>query len=372
MKRTGIRFFSFDGFVLFLTILGLITIVISYFSPYTDPRNFKLIPLFGLAYPFILLSNFILLAYWVFRRRWKITFMMIIVLLIGFPIHNRVFGTSSSKKDDDKKFISIMSYNVRLFDIYDWLGRGPETRNEIFTFLKAQNTDILCFQEFYYENKPTNFSTTDTLIQLLKYPHKYGRFTSGGNGTVHFGVMTFSKYPIVNTGYIDINSVASNHCIYTDIQKDSIIFRVYNLHIGSIQIQNDEYDLFSEKPNSLDDNKTERSKRLIGRLLAAYRTRIEQAEVILEHSQNSPYPVIICGDFNDTPASHTYHRFYKLYNDAFLNGSYGIGTTYTGKVPANRIDFIFYDNFFKAQTFDIQNEVLSDHRAIWTTLEIGK
>ncbi len=372
MKRPGIRFFSLDGFMTLLTIVGIITLLISYFSPYTDPRDFKLIPLFGLAYPFILLANFILLVYWVLRRRWKITITMIIVLLIGIPLHNRIFATSGSTTNDDKKFVSIMSYNVRLFDVYDWFGRGYETRNDIMAFLKSQDTDIICFQEFYYENKPTNFNTTDTIIHLLQSPHKYGRYTSGAKGTVHFGVMTFSKYPIINSGYIDINSVASNHCIYTDIKKDSIIFRVYNLHIGSIQIQDDEYDLFSEKPNTLEDDKTERSKRLIGRVLAAYRTRIEQAESILEHSKNSPYPVIICGDFNDTPASYTYNQFYKLYNDAFLNGTYGIGTTYAGKIPANRIDFIFHDNFFNTQSFEIQEEILSDHRAIWATLEVSE
>ena len=65
-------------------------------------------------------------------------------------------------------------------------------------------------------------------------------------------------------------------------------------------------------------------------------------------------------------------NYTQLYNDAFLNGTYGIGTTYAGKVPANRIDFIFYDDFFDAQSFEIQDEILSDHRAIWTTLEISE
>lgn len=370
MKRPGIRFFSFDFFVLLITIVGILALLLSYFSPYADPRSYKLIPFFGLAYPFILLGNFILLVYWILRKRTKIVLIKIVILLIGLPLHSRFFATSSSKKDDDKKFISIMSYNVRLFDVYNWLERGTETRNDILTFLKEQETDIICFQEFYYENNPTTFETTDSLIKLLQSPYKYGRFTSGGQGKVHFGVTTFSKFPIINSGFIDLNSVASNHCIYTDIQKDSVIFRVYNLHIGSIQIQNDEYDLFSEKPNNLEEDKTERSKRLIGRLLAAYRTRIDQVELILEHSQSAPYPVIICGDFNDTPLSHAYHKFHQLYNDAFLNASSGIGTTYIGKIPANRIDFIFYDNTFNAQTFNIQKEVLSDHRAIWVDLSI--
>ena len=164
--------------------------------------------------------------------------------------------------------------------------------------------------------------------------------------------------------------MASNHCIYTDIQKEDNIFRVYNLHIGSIQVQDDEYDLFSSLPNNLETDKTERSKRLIGRLVGAFKTRSKQVDDIITHASSSPYPVIICGDFNDTPISNAYHKFYSKYSDAFLSAGNGIGTTYAGRIPANRIDFIFHDDAFNASNFSIQNEVLSDHRAIYSELSL--
>ena len=365
------RILSLDSLLLVLTLIALVCLILSYFSPFANPKTYRFIPLFGLFYPAILLSVGLALTYWLLRKRWKTSIFILLILLIGLPFHARFFATSSSRQDDTTRFISIMSYNVRLFDVYNWFERGDTTKQDIFNYLETTNTDIVCFQEYYYENEPTNFETTQKISRILNAPYHYGRYTSGSKGKTHFGVMTISKFPIVETGYVDLNSAASNHCIYTDIIKDSIRFRVYNLHIGSIQIQDDEYDLFSDKPNSLEEDKAVRSKRLLGRLLGAFRKRKDQVEAILTHSQNSPYPVIICGDFNDTPLSHAYHRFYGLYQDAFLAAGSGIGTTYAGKIPANRIDFIFYDNTFNALTFHIQKEVYSDHRAIWTELELS-
>ncbi len=371
MSGKKFNLFSLDTLVLIVWLVATAALFISYASSYADPRSFSFVPLFGLAYPLIISANLVLFLYWLIRKRWKLVFTSLVFIIIGFPLHSRFITFSkSTSPSESANSLQVMSYNVRLFDVYNWLERGTETRDDIYAYLENNPVDVLCFQEFYYEESTGEYNTIQTIRKRTGLSNKHGRYTSGSHGKAHFGVITFSRYPIINSGHILLNSVASNHCIYTDIQKDSVIFRVYNLHIGSIQIQDDEYDLFSEKPNNLKLDKTERSKRLVGRLLSAYTKRIEQVEVILEHSKQSPYPVIICGDFNDTPISYAYNQFHKHYTDAFLTSGNGIGTTYTGKIPANRIDFIFYDTSFHATDFKIQEEILSDHRAIQSTLEI--
>lgn len=370
MKQSKVKLFSFHTLVFLASIAAITALIISYFSPYIDPINNRIIPLFGLAYPVIMLGNMLLFLYWLVLRKWKMTILYLFVFIAGISVHHRFITWNSPSKNDSDKTLSIVSYNVRLFDVYDWFGRGTQTKEAIYRYIDSVGADIYCFQEFYNENDSKEFNSIKNIKNILGKAHHYGRYTSGSRGKSRFGVVTISRYPIIHSGYLDLNSVASNHCIYTDIQKEEEIFRIYNLHIGSIQVQDDEYDLFSSLPNNLETDKTERSKRLIGRLVGAFKTRSKQVDDIITHASSSPYPVIICGDFNDTPISNAYHKFYSKYSDAFLSAGKGIGTTYAGRIPANRIDFIFHDKTFNATKFAIQREVLSDHRAIYTELAI--
>jgi len=100
------------------------------------------------------------------------------------------------------------------------------------------------------------------------------------------------------------------------------------------------------------------------KLRIAYPKRAEQARKVVEHMEQSPYEVVVCGDFNDTPLSYTYNTFFSHFTDAFRNASSGIGVTYAGKVPAGRIDYIFHSRDLHSGDFEIQSEVHSDHRAI--------
>ena len=103
---------------------------------------------------------------------------------------------------------------------------------------------------------------------------------------------------------------------------------------------------------------------MLDKLLIAYPKRAQQARRVMEHVITSPYPTIVCGDFNDTPLSYTYHQFNKLLIDSYRNTSTGIGATYVGKVPAGRIDYIFHSKELNSAQFKIQEVAYSDHRAI--------
>ena len=41
--------------------------------------------------------------------------------------------------------------------------------------------------------------------------------------------------------------------------------------------------------------------------------------------KSCPYPIIICGDFNDTPVSYAYQQLGDNMIDAFLESGNGIG-----------------------------------------------
>jgi endonuclease/exonuclease/phosphatase family metal-dependent hydrolase len=81
----------------------------------------------------------------------------------------------------------------------------------------------------------------------------------------------------------------------------------------------------------------------------------------------------VCGDFNDTPNSYTYHQIAKNLNDAFQEAGSGIGTTYIGAIPFLRIDYILYSpEFFTPLFFRIIPKKLSDHFPISSALRYQK
>lgn len=348
----------------------MVSLLFGYLSTFIHPKTVSFIPLFGLAYWVIVIGNFILLIVWILLRS-KVAFILGGLLLIGIKLHFRTFcfGWNDSNEKNNTE-IKALSYNVRLFDVYNPIAReGKENREAIFDFLKKIDADIYCFQEFYHQDAPSDFAMKDTLKSLLKTEYSHTRFATSSSRRQEFGVVILSKHEIIRKGEVNFASInkTHNYCIYADIVKGQDTFRVYNTHLQSIGFQKDDYALFNEENDYASDQNSQAAK-LYSKILEAYVVRADQAKKVTEHLQRSPYPVIICGDFNDTPVSYTYNQFDKYLYDAFRNTSKGMGFTYAGKVPAGRIDYIFHSESIGSRDFEIQDEKLSDHYAISCTL----
>jgi endonuclease/exonuclease/phosphatase family metal-dependent hydrolase len=157
--------------------------------------------------------------------------------------------------------------------------------------------------------------------------------------------------------------ICFNYCIFVDLVKNQDTFRIYNVHLQSIRLKQEDYSLFKDGAASIE--KKSMVRLLIEKLRIAYPKRAEQARAVIDHVQTSPYPTIVCGDFNDTPMSYAYNQFDKLLIDAFRESGFGIGTTYIGKVPAGRIDYIFHSKKIHSANFKVQKDVFSDHRSVY-------
>lgn len=357
----------FSSFMKVLTILGLLALTLSYLSPFVHPNTFKILPFFGLAYPIIILGVLLALVYWLFKwSRWALVILIVVVL--GGKLHFRSLSVTISEEvaPPDSNLWRIMSYNVRLFDVYNESLDGKlETRNKIMDLVSKQAPDVICFQEFYHQDKPTKFTTRDSLIQLLQIRDYHERYSHKIRERQNFGICMMSKYPMIAKGDVMFENFehSDNYCIYADIVKGNDTIRVYNIHLQSIKLQQKDYELFGQEDQQA-GSKPSTFKLLLDKLRVAYPARAEQALRVVEHIQTSPYPVVVCGDFNDTPMSYVYQQFNRYLIDSFRETSSGIGKTYAGKVPAGRIDYIFHSPHLKAQNFQIQQQVLSDHLGI--------
>ena len=345
--------------------IGTLAVLLCYASPFIHPESIPIIPFFGLAYPLIILAYLGLLIIAVLRRtRWA--WVIGAVILIGIKLHFRTIAWSSGDAPGNKTEIQIMSYNVKLFDRYNEIwDHSFVTKDSIFAYLKSEQPDIICFQEFYHQDEPTTFVTKDSILDFLKIKDSHERFRHKVNGRQNFGVCMMSKYPMIEKGYIKFNNSTdlsrNNFCIYADIKVKRDTIRVYNVHLQSIKLQEEDYTFFNEDTNAV--NNLDRLS-MIRKIKNAFPVRANQAEIVTDHIRNSPYPVVVCGDFNDTPLSYCYNQFNSQLTDAFRNSSFGIGQTYTGTLPAGRIDYIFHSPEIGSNSFKIQEKALSDHLAI--------
>jgi endonuclease/exonuclease/phosphatase family metal-dependent hydrolase len=362
------KIMRFSSLVKIITIVVLSGLLLSYLAPFVHPKTFKLLPLFGLLYPvFLLLALFLLIIWALARSRWALITLAIIV--IGGKLHFRLFAFGENQNANIKGMNSlhVMSYNVRLFDLYTaQKGEKYTKRDAIFKYIQKTNPDIVCFQEFYHQDKPTNFSTKDTLIELLDIKDYHERYAHKLRGRQNFGVAVLSKYPMIAKGDVMFPTQGEkdfNYCVFVDIIKNNDTFRVYNVHLQSIKLKEDDYSVFDKNATATTNVKSTLSL-MFEKLTVAYPKRAEQARSVIEHIKSSPYPTIVCGDFNDTPMSYAYNQFNNFLTDSFRNCMTGIGSTYVGRVPAGRIDYIFHTKELQSTQFTIQEVPLSDHRAI--------
>ena len=284
------------------------------------------------------------------------------MILGGGNLHFRTFTLGSGDENQNQNSIKVLSYNTHLFGLYHSIdGKSTKVKDKIFAFLKDVNPDIGCFQEYYHQDNSPLFSTKDSILSLPGVVDYHEYIYEDKRQHKKYGIFLYSKYPIIESGNVAFDKVSNkfNFCIYSDIviKKDTI--RIYNTHLQSIAIKKEDYTLFEESSDKSNP------KRLISTISHAFPIRANQAKEITNHIRNSPYPVIVCGDFNDTPMSYCYNLFNAQLTDAFRNCRYGIGKTFAGSIPAGRIDYIFHSPSLGSNNFEIQSEKLSDHYGIY-------
>lgn len=331
--------------IYFFNSIAAATLLISYVLPYVEPNNFALLSVLSLAVPIFLVLNMLFVVYWLLRIK-KQLLLSLIVLLLGYSYLGLLYKFSSSKHIESDHNIAIMNFNVRLFNLYDWIDT-PNLEGDIVDFINESAPDVIAFQEYHpHEN-----------VKLSNY--KYKHEVLKGN-RVKFGQAIFSKFPIINSGSVEFPNTANN-AIFADIVKGSDTLRIYNVHLQSSRID----------PNLENYNK-EDSERLLRGVKQTFKMQQTQTELLLEHKKTSPYKTVICGDFNNTAYSYVYKEISEGMKDAFKEAGNGFGRTFAFKYFPIRIDFILVDDAFEVNGFKTYDDKLSDHFPIVAKIALHK
>lgn len=368
--------------LLAITILCGFPLLQIFFAGVIPPSTSRIVFLLSLGFKYIFIANVVVAVAWFFVD-YRYSLITILLILLNTNTIDKYFqfkGTEAPEKAPN--CIKVMSYNARLFGLYkdDDMDARRKDRAEIIHYLKEVKPDIVCFQEYFWDKgESLNFHTTDDILTALDLDdndeHYYQYFTDTTQGKYFYGIAIFSRYRIVHAEPV-ITDHSSNAIAYIDIKYRGDTIRVYNVHLASLHLSVTDY-ATSQQLASMEhqDPKLQKNtKQLLKKLTSAANRRQKQVDILRAQMDSCTYPIILCGDFNDPPASYSYHQLAKDLKDSFRESGNGFGHTYKEKnMPHYRIDYILHDKRYLSFGHTVDARInISDHYPIYTTISLQK
>ncbi len=347
-------------------------------NSFLEPRHFWFIALLGLVFPALLILMIGFLVFWTLvRSKWALV--PLFLLIFGwFHIHAFYAFNLSHRFEDAKQkdVIRVITWNVHYLDqMYRPNQQQQSQREPIINFLKQQNADIICLQEFFESDKSQYEANIELMKKEFKTPYHY--FVDDYRQTkklYEVGPVIFSRFPILETGrheYLHNSLKAVESLISADLLINNDTIRVYTTHLQSVLFRKKELrDL--EKIKNVEDSLLLASRSIINKLKQAYAFRGGQAELVRQELDACPHPLLMCGDFNDVPNSYTYFHIKGSLQDAFLRRGFGIGRTYASVSPTLRIDYMLAGNQFQILQCKKVELPYSDHYPVIADMFLPK
>lgn len=363
-KQRGFFGILRDTFLLIINLVVVALLLVAAKSSLINPEDlwFAVYPNYML--PFLAVLNLIFFIYWLIRWRYRALISLAVFIItfnnckVWMPINVSQESPSLTEKE-----VKLLTYNTMQFS--GMKAHTKETPNEVLKYLSASQADIICLQETMCHSSSKYLRKEDVLKAMKDYPHQ---FSLPGKSSMNMWV--FSKYPILKCKRIEFESVA-NASFYCDIQIGGKIIRVINNHLESNKLTAKDKSLYKDiidEPNK--ESITHVARALSDKLAPAAVMRAQQAEKVAEEIARSPYPVIVCGDFNDIPNSYTYRTVSKGLKDAWVQNASGLGITFHEKFYLFRIDYIFHSPSIKTYRTKIDRVPHSDHYPLWTYFQV--
>ncbi len=372
-------------FFVICNVLVAILFLLGCYAAWFNPTRFWFLGLLTLAAPYLLLAILLFLLFWLFAKR-KLMFISIITLILTIKPISKILPFRFSRSFEIQKMgagMRVISWNVDNFNLLEYK-KNHDVKNGMLDFINKYNPDIACFQEMV---------AADTFVDLNNaYYRKYAFYPLSGFDSAlgfknnfysynakndfaqkqHFGIIIFSKYPIINKKTISIYPHDYNSIFqFVDIVKVNDTIRIFNIHLQSLKFSEDDLKYIKDATSKTEIDLGQ-SKNILSKLKSGFIKRQKQSNAIKNEINKSPYPVIVCGDFNDVPNSYAYCTIGKGLKNSFVEKGSGVGRTYSGISPTLRIDNIFMDKRFSVEQYTCIQKRMSDHFPVITDIDFAK
>lgn len=370
MKRVTLRI------LILLNVLVAIGFLLGSYAYAFDPVAFWFLGFFALAAFYFLLILLMFFLFWLFAKPFCALISTAAILAAWGPLQNliQLRKTPNFIMKKHPAHLRVMSWNVEHFEIIEHK-KHPEKKQAMINMIRAYNPDIACFQEMVgSEHDSMAINYVPQLMRQLGFSEYHYAFNPklDFDKEHHFGIIIFSKYPLVNKHNVsyppfDYNSIFQ----YADVVKNGDTIRLINLHLQSLRFNKENLE-YINKPVVNDGKALNKSRNLVAKFKRGFLRRSDQSNRIATSIDESPYPVIVCGDFNDVPNGYSYHTIGRTMTNAFTVKGTGIGQTYSGISPTLRIDNIFSSQHFVIEQFVRIKKNLSDHYPLVADLFLKK
>lgn len=355
VRRRSLLRWLVDGLLTLLSLLVGATMALTLLVPYVDPAHAWMLPLLGLAAPATYLVTLVLALYWIIRWRWLRAGGMLALVAAGFfyvplfwhPEFRRTFGEETERYD--RRSFRVMSYNVRMFYGDD----GRNSASGVVDLILEQDPDVVCLQEFN-----ARLAEESGALPLLEEYESTGFGRPAGRDSLAGAQMVIlSKYRILRSGVV----LHPDNAVWADLLIDEDTVRVYNNHLRSTNINSSDNAYITSRSFVSDEGRDDRFRSMAERLRASSVERAAQVDSIARKIDAGPRLRIVCGDFNDTPASYAYRTMARGLDDAFADCGSGYSHTYRGFFNTLRIDFVLSSPEFESLTYEVPEAEWSDH-----------
>ncbi|MEO6219172.1 MAG: endonuclease/exonuclease/phosphatase family protein [Ginsengibacter sp.] len=352
---------------IFIALLFIAGASVQFFNP----DHWWFLGLLTFILPFLLLVLIFFIVFWLFAKP-LFAGISILTILAGWPAVRKIFAihfSSTFHIEKTQSSIRVMSWNVEQFNIQHYKDK-PGVKVEMLDLINHYDPDIACFQEVVAGEKKKSINNFPGIIKNLKFSDNFYSYDIKDDFDLyhHFGIIIFSKFPIIRKqAFVNYPNDYNSTFQYVDIIANTDTIRIFNLHLQSLKFSKENLNYLDKAGIESDSNITE-SKSIISKMRSGFIKRAVQADLIKDEIKQSPYPVIVCGDFNDVPNSYAYETISDGLLDAFVEKGLGISRTFSSISPTLRIDNILVDTKFNITQFIRVKKFLSDHFPIVTDL----
>lgn len=331
-----------------LTLLLFAAAVLSWRASFVPPTEGRFWATLALLMPVILVANLAALVVWLVRRAWWVAVMPAAALLfnLGYIASMVRLPDIGVERGYD---LRVASLNVNGFRR---LGKRAFTAREIAHLARREQIDVFCLQEFQDDGQVTADSIASFFAGRMPY------FVRDR------GQAVLSRFPIVRHGSVNFPQ-SNNGYLWADLDLGRDTVRVISVHLQTSGISS-----LRRRFRKAHDRDAPVDL-MLGEVERNSRRRVEQVEQIRALINSTRYPLVLAGDFNDTPSSYTYRRLKGSLHDGFRERGSGYGGTFRYLGGLLRIDYIFYDDPLRAVRYDILQEDVSDHKAVVADLEFS-
>ena len=340
-----------------LALVVAAALLLSYLALFFNPTDYPVLMFFGLYFiPILLLNLLVLLIALVKYQRSLLIPILALIPTLFLADRFVKFGREEQKLSG--KPVKVLTYNLGRYAAGGRRVTTNESISGIRRLLAEQDADIVCLQEFAVSD------TTSLSTYLPEYPYRARHLFKGNR---YFGNLTLSRYPIRHVESLTFPD-SRNLSLVTDIDVAGQQIRVYNCHLESYSISFTALVKRLFRKSHFKDEMVQ----VHGKVREATRRRSAQVDAVLQNEAASPYPSLVCGDFNDTPISYTYRKLCQTKKDSFVESGTGFSGTYSALWPMIRVDYILLPQEYAADRHETLRVPWSDHYPVTTLIYLDK